>query len=137
MTEGSIDDRALADALAEEGFRIVSGGTDNHLMLVDVKVKGFNGKQVQETLDRVRITANKNMIPFDQESPFKASGVRLGTPAATARGMNTEAMKEIAACIAQALKAPDDESNLSAVRGRVKVLTEKFPLYSELRKMYQ
>lgn len=126
--------KVLAEALTEKGFRIVSGGTDNHLMLVDVKVKGFNGKQVQELLDEVRITANKNMIPFDKESPFKGSGIRLGTPAATTRGMGSEEMKEIAACISQALDAPEDEANLKAVRDRIAALTEKFPLYPELRK---
>ncbi|HLD49618.1 MAG TPA: serine hydroxymethyltransferase, partial [bacterium] len=128
--------KALAKAMAGQGFRIVSGGTDNHLMLVDVKVKGFNGKEVQEQLDRVRITVNKNMIPFDLESPFKASGIRLGTPAVTTRGMGEAEMVEIASLINDTLAAPADEAGLEKVRARVKVLTEKFSLYPELMKKY-
>ena len=129
--------RALAAALAARGYRIVSGGTDNHLMLVDVTVKGFNGKQVQEVLDRVRITVNKNMIPFDKESPFKGSGVRLGTPAVTTRGMGAAEMKEIAALIDDTLKTPEDEGNLEKIRGRVEILTKKFPLYTGLFDTYR
>lgn len=123
--------QALARAMAERGWRIVSGGTDNHLLLVDVTVKGFNGKQVQEALDRVKITVNKNMIPFDKESPFKASGVRLGTPAVTTRGMKENEMRAIATLIDETLKAPYDDRNLEQVRSRVKELTRKFPLYTE------
>ncbi len=125
--------KALAKAMASRGFRIISGGTDNHLMLVDVTVKGFNGKQVQELLDKVKITVNKNMIPFDKESPFKGSGVRLGTPAVTTRGMKEAEMELIAELIETTLKAPDDEANLAAVRSRVEALTQKFPLYPELQ----
>lgn len=128
--------KALAASMAQKGFRIVSGGTDNHLMLVDVKVKGFTGKDVQEALDHVRITVNKNTIPFDQESPFKASGVRLGTPAVTTRGMKETEMEEIAVCIDETLKAPHDEKNLEKIRQRVIALTKKFPLYTELIKQY-
>src|SRR3989338_7835177 len=124
--------KQLASSLAQLGFRIVSGGTDNHLMLVDVKVKGFTGKDVQNHLDRVKITVNKNMIPFDQESAFKASGVRLGTPAVTTRGMKEPEMIEIAKLIDQTLKAPQDETNLERVREGVNVLTKRFPLYAEL-----
>lgn len=126
--------KALAKAMADHGFRIISGGTDNHLMLVDVTVKGFNGKEVQDLLDRVRITVNKNMIPFDKQSPFKGSGIRLGTPAVTTRGMKEAEMTEIASCISDTLAAPQDEANLNRVRERVKRLTQKFPLYSELIK---
>ena len=129
--------QALAKALAGRGYRIVSGGTDNHLMLVDVTVKNFNGKEVQDTLDRVRITVNKNMIPFDQESPFKASGVRLGTPAVTTRRMGEKEMRLIAELIDQTLQAPLDEANLAAVRSRVEELTKKFPLYPELMERYR
>ncbi len=125
--------KVLAEAMASRGFRIVSGGTDNHLMLVDVTVKGFNGKQVQELLDKVKITVNKNMIPFDKESPFKGSGVRLGTPAVTTRGMKEPEMELIAELIETTLKAPDDEMNLAKVRSRVEALTQKFPLYPELQ----
>lgn len=124
--------KALAAAMSSRGWRIVSGGTDNHLMLVDVTVKGFNGKQVQELLDKVKITVNKNMIPFDKESPFKGSGVRLGTPAVTTRGMKEAEMEVIAGLMDECLKAPEDEGNLTRVRGKVEALTAKFPLYPEL-----
>ena len=124
--------KKLADAMARLGYRIVSGGTDNHLMLVDVKVKGFTGKAVQQHLDRVRITVNKNMIPFDKESAFNASGVRLGTPAVTTRGMNENEMVEIARLMDQTLRAPEDEANLGTVRKGVDLLVKRFPLYSEL-----
>ncbi len=125
--------KTLASAMAARGWRIVSGGTDNHLMLVDVTVKGFNGKQVQELLDKVKITVNKNMIPFDKESPFKGSGVRLGTPAVTTRGMKEKEMELIAELIDETLKAPADEANLASVLFRVEALTQKFPLYPELQ----
>ncbi|MCB9800249.1 MAG: serine hydroxymethyltransferase [Candidatus Omnitrophica bacterium] len=126
----------LAQALASKGWRIVSGGTDNHLMLVDVTVKGLNGKEVQSILDQVKITANKNMIPFDKLSAFKASGIRLGTPAVTTRGMKEPEMQEIAQAFDAALSAPSDEENLNAVRQRVENLTRRFPLYPELMNRY-
>ncbi len=122
----------LASAMAKRGFRIVSGGTDNHLLLADVKVKGFTGKDVQEALDRVKITVNKNVIPFDQESPFKASGIRLGTPAVTTRGMGENEMELIAGWIEETLKAPHEESHLAGIRAQVEALTRKYPLYPEL-----
>lgn len=122
--------KALAGEMHNLGFRIVSGGTDNHMMLVDVKARGFNGKQVSELLDRVRITVNKNMIPFDQESPFKTSGVRLGTPAVTSRGMKEAEMKEIAGLIGQALEAQDDDGKLEQIEKQVCHLTDRFPLYT-------
>ncbi|MBI3316486.1 MAG: serine hydroxymethyltransferase, partial [Candidatus Omnitrophica bacterium] len=128
---------ALAKAMMSRGWRVVSGGTDNHLMLVDVTVKGFNGKEVQDLLDRVKITVNKNMIPFDKQSPFKGSGVRLGTPAVTTRGMKEAEMEKIAELIDQTLKAPTDEANLSKVRTNVEALTKKFPLYPELLEKYK
>lgn len=129
--------QALAKAMTAKGFRIVSGGTDNHLMLVDVKGKGFNGKQVQDTLDLVGITVNKNMIPFDQESPFKTSGVRLGTPAVTTRGMKEKEMTQIADLIDETLQNPMDEAHLAKVRAKVKALTAQFPLYPELLEGYK
>ena len=128
--------KKLSDTMAANGYRIVSGGTDNHLMLVDVTVKGFNGKEVQEILDTVRITVNKNMIPFDKQSPFKGSGVRLGTPAVTTRGMNEQEMEQIGTLICRTLSAPQDEKNLAAVRREVEGLTRKFPLYPELMNRY-
>ena len=124
--------KALASAMASHGYRIVSGGTDNHLMLVDVSVKGWEGKNCQLVLDEVKITINKNMIPFDKGSAFKPSGIRLGTPAVTTRGMREGEMKRIADLIHQTLSAPTDQTNLEKVRKGVGELTKKFPLYAEL-----
>jgi len=128
--------KALAEAMAQKGFRIVSGGTDNHLMLVDVTSTGFNGKEVQDHLDRVRITVNKNMIPFDKLSAFKASGIRLGTPAVTTRGMKEPEMEKIAELIDRTLKSTQEEKALDDIRGEVEALTDRFPLYQELREIY-
>jgi len=122
--------KALAQSLANQGYRIVSGGTDNHLLLVDVSAKGLDAKQCTETLDRVKITVNKNMIPFDKGSAFKPSGIRLGTPAVTTRGMKEAEMKQIAGLIVQTLSVPSDENNLAAVRQKVETLTKRFPLYA-------
>jgi glycine hydroxymethyltransferase len=124
--------KALASALQKNGYRIVSGGTDNHLMLVDVTVKGFKGKAVQELLDMVKITVNKNMIPFDKESPFVTSGIRLGTPSVTTRGMKEAEMEVIASLIDRTLSKPDDQTNLKAVRDDVTDLIERYPLYPHL-----
>ena len=120
--------KALAAGLAKHGYRIVSGGTDNHLMLVDLRPKDLNGKEAQETLDRAGITVNKNAIPFDTSSPFKPGGVRVGTPAVTTRGMKEEEMLEIADLMAEALTNRTDESALDRVREKVRELTRKFPL---------
>jgi len=128
--------KTLAGAMAKRGWRIVSGGTDNHLMLVDVTSRGLTGKEVQEILDQVKITVNKNMIPFDQQSPFKTSGIRLGTPAATTRGMGEKEMEEIAELIDQTLQAPQDEDRLAKIRSRVEILTKRFPLYPDLLERY-
>jgi glycine hydroxymethyltransferase len=129
--------KALADAMTACGYRLVSGGTDNHLMLVDVTVKGMNGKEVQDLLDRVKITVNKNMIPFDKQSPFKGSGVRLGTPAVTTRGMKEPEMKEIAVLIDEAITGRESEAKLDEVRRRVEKLTARFPLYPDLQEKYR
>ena len=131
--------KKLADELAARGFRIVSGGTDTHLMLVDTKKKGFSGKDSSTLLDEVNITVNKNMIPFDTESPFVTSGIRLGTPSVTTRGMDEKAMTEIADLIATTLDqaTQKDPAALAAVKTRVKALIEQYPLYAELRKRYQ
>lgn len=123
--------RALADSLAGHGFRLVSGGTDNHLMLVDVKSSGLTGKEAERILDSVGITVNKNTIPFDTESPMVTSGIRLGTPAVTTRGMREPEMQEIADLISRALAA-DSEETLKAVSAERKALTERFPLYQDL-----
>ncbi|MBI2094777.1 MAG: serine hydroxymethyltransferase [Candidatus Omnitrophica bacterium] len=126
--------RSLAAGLMDRGRRLVSGGTDNHLMLLDVHQKGLTGKDAAEALDRAAITVNKNAIPFDTQSPFKAGGVRLGTPAVTTRGMGEKEMTEIAACIDEVLSDPGSEEKISQVREKVKRLTERFPLYPELMK---
>lgn len=117
----------LANALMEKGLDLVSGGTDNHLMLVDLRNKGLTGKYVQNILDDVCITVNKNGIPFDTESPFITSGIRIGTPAVTARGMKEEDMLEIADLIN--LTITDYENTRDSVRERVKTLCNKYPLY--------
>ncbi len=123
--------RALAAALATAGFRLVSGGTDNHLMLVDVFSKGLTGKVAEAALGRAGITVNKNAIPFDRNPPMVASGIRLGTPAVTTRGMREPEMARIAELIARALASPDDEQALAMVRTEVETLCRAFPLYPE------
>ena len=125
--------RALAAALQQRGYRIVSGGTDNHLMLVDLTPKQLTGKEAQEALDQAKITVNKNAIPFDPLPPGKASGIRLGTPAVTTRGMREPEMNEIAALIDEALMHRQEPSALAAVARTVGALADRFPLYPELR----
>ena len=125
--------RTLAKALSARGYRIVSGGTDNHLLLVDLTPKGLTGKDAQETLDQAKITVNKNAIPFDPLPPGKASGIRLGTPALTTRGMHEREMEEIAGLIDEALTHRQDPAALQAVASKVAALAERFPLYPELR----
>ncbi|HDA7152467.1 TPA: serine hydroxymethyltransferase [Staphylococcus aureus] len=122
--------KVLAEALINEGFRIVSGGTDNHLVAVDVKGSiGLTGKEAEETLDSIGITCNKNTIPFDQEKPFVTSGIRLGTPAATTRGFDEKAFEEVAKIISLALKNSKDEEKLQQAKERVAKLTAEYPLY--------
>ena len=123
--------RVLAETLQEEGFRIVSGGTDNHLVCVDVKGSvGITGKVAEEVLDDIGITCNKNTIPFDQEKPFVTSGLRLGTPAATTRGFDEAAFKEVAKIMSLVLKDPENEQVLKEGKERVRTLTSKYPLYN-------
>jgi glycine hydroxymethyltransferase len=124
--------RALAEALAGEGFRIVSGGTDNHLMLVDLRAFGVTGKVAQESLDRAGITTNKNAIPNDPEKPFVTSGLRLGTAAVTTAGMGEPEMAEIASLIARVLRAPSDERVADDVREGSARLCSKFTPYPDL-----
>ncbi|MBI4431609.1 MAG: serine hydroxymethyltransferase [Candidatus Omnitrophica bacterium] len=124
--------QTLANAMSRLGWRIVSGGTDNHLMLVDVKKRGFTGKDVQLALDQVHITVNKNVIPFDQESPFKASGIRLGTPSVTTRGMKEKEMEFIAQLIDRTTNALSNPQETKHIAGEVLALTKKFPLYEDL-----
>ena len=121
--------KALADTLAADGFRIVSGGTDNHLMLVDLTSKNITGKVAQNLLDEVGITANKNTIPFEKLSPFVTSGIRLGSPALTTRGFKENDMVEVANIIALVLDNPEDESAREQARQRVAALCAKYPLY--------
>jgi glycine hydroxymethyltransferase len=121
--------KVLAEELSNAGFRIVSGGTDNHLMLVDVFVRGLTGAQAEKTLDKAGITVNKNAIPFDTNPPMKASGIRIGSPALTTRGMKEAEMKQVAGLISEALAAHEDETALKNIRGEVEKLCEQFPLY--------
>ena len=122
----------LADRLAAAGFRIVSGGTDNHLILVDVFSRGITGKVAEAALGRAAITVNKNAIPFDQNPPMVASGIRIGTPAITTRGMREADMDTVAALIARVLAAPDDEAVAHGVRADVEALCRTYPLYPDL-----
>jgi glycine hydroxymethyltransferase len=125
--------KTMEQALAAEGFRIVAGGTDTHLMLVDVFTKKVTGRQAQETLERASITVNKNAIPFDANPPAVASGIRVGTPAVTTRGMKEPEMRQIARWIAEVLNNIEDESTVKRVRSQVELLTEQFPLYESRR----
>lgn len=124
--------KVLAEELMARGLNLVSGGTDNHLMLIDTRNLNITGKEAEHVLDQVGITANKNAIPFDPTSPFVTSGIRLGTPAATSRGMDEGAMKVIAEVIAEVLKNPKDEAILAASKTKVRELTAQYPLYPEL-----
>lgn len=121
--------KVLAETLMAEGVEIVSGGTDNHLVLVNAKSLGLTGKVAEHALDAVGITTNKNTIPYDTESPFVTSGIRIGTPAVTSRGFKEEDMKEVALIIASVLKNPEDEAVKKEAIERVKALTDQYPLY--------
>jgi len=121
--------KRLAEKLKEEGLNLVSGGTDNHLILIDVRNLNITGKVAEHVLDDIGITVNKNTIPYDPESPFVTSGIRIGTAAVTSRGFGLEEMDEIASIIATALKNHEDEVKLEELKKRVEALTEKFPLY--------
>jgi glycine hydroxymethyltransferase len=121
--------QALAQSLIDAGFRIVSGGTDTHLMLLDVFSKGVRGKEAEQALDRARITVNKNAIPFDTNPPLNPSGIRLGSPAVTTRGFNELEMREVGTLISEVLHHIADENAIAAVRKKVEALTARFPLY--------
>lgn len=125
--------QVLAETLISEGLNIVSGGTDNHLMLIDTRSVNITGKEAEHVLDSIGITVNKNAIPFDPTSPFITSGIRIGTPAATSRGMDGEAMVAIGKIIAKTLKNPKDAAILDEARSEVTKLTDKFPLYTDLK----
>ena len=124
--------RAMAEAFVERGYGVVSGGTDNHLCLIDLRSKGLTGKQAEALLGEAEITVNKNMVPYDTESPFVTSGIRIGTPAVTSRGMDRAAMREIGRVIAMTLKQPQDSAVHDKARGIVAGLTARFPLYEGL-----
>ena len=125
--------KALATELQAQGLRLVSGGTDNHLMLVDVWMdgKGITGKEAEKALEAANITVNKNTIPFDQNKPFVASGLRIGTPAVTTRGMKEPEMQEIGRLIAEIIHAPESEEVRGKVQGSVAELAARFPLYAK------
>ncbi len=123
--------KVLAEALSHAGFKIVSGGTDNHLMLVNVFVRGLTGAQAEKALERAAITVNKNAIPFDTQPPMKASGIRIGTPALTTRGMKEDEMRVIAGWISEVLADHENESVQKNIRDRVKELCERFPIYEQ------
>ncbi len=123
--------KALSESLKKLGFRLVADGTDTHLMLVDLRSKGVTGKAAEEALDSAGITANKNTIPFDPEKPFVASGLRLGTPSVTTRGMGTPEMEKIAILIEKAVASIGNEKDLKSIKSEVKELTSSFPLYTQ------
>jgi len=121
----------LGERLVEQGLRLVSGGTDTHLLLVDLTAFGITGRQAENLLEEAGITVNKNMIPFDTRKPVETSGIRIGTPALTTRGMKEPEMKQIALWISQVLKQPEDEAIPRRVRSEVAELCSHFPLYQE------
>jgi glycine hydroxymethyltransferase len=121
--------QALAATLMEQGYMLVSGGTDTHLMLVDLSNNGITGKKAETILEHAGITVNKNMVPFDTQSPMVTSGVRIGTAALTTRGMKETEMKAIGMFIDRALKNPDDEKNLATIRAEILTMTSQFPIY--------
>ncbi len=123
---------ALANTLKNNGFSLISGGTDNHLMLVDFRKSEITGKQAEALLDEVGITVNKNKVPFDERSPFVTSGIRIGTPAVTTRGMKEGEMIKIGELIAEVLQNPDDETIKNSIKKEVKLLCSKFPLYENI-----
>ena len=129
--------KVLAETLAAEGFRIISGGTDTHLMLVDVFSKGMLGSDAEKALGEAGITVNKNAIPFDTNPPMKPSGIRIGTPALTTRGMKENEMRQVGRWIAEALNGRTDAALLSKIRGQVLELADAFPLYAERREKAQ
>lgn len=132
-----VNAKALASELEERGFRIVSGGTDTHLMLVDLTDKQISGKEAAEILDQARITVNKNLIPFDKKGPFLTSGLRLGTPAVTTRGMGVKEMRCIAQIISNVVASRGEEAVMKEARKKVDTLVKKFPLYKTLLRQFK
>ena len=124
--------RALAEGLLQAGYDLVSGGTDTHLLLVDLRGRELTGKDAEHALERAGITVNKNTVPGETRSPFVTSGLRIGTPALTSRGLGEAEFVQIAAWIAQVLDAPDDDDGIERVLGQVQEMCAAFPLYAEL-----
>ena len=120
----------LASELKAAGYDLVSGGTDNHLILMDLTAKGITGKEAEQALDKAGITVNKNTVPFETRSPFVTSGIRLGTPALTTRGMKTDDMRKVAAWIVESLESRDNDSKLGEISGKVLKFTKDFPLFA-------
>ncbi|MEO6289398.1 MAG: serine hydroxymethyltransferase, partial [Ginsengibacter sp.] len=127
-----VNAQAMAKAFNTRGYDLISNGTDNHLMLIDLRNKNITGKKAQETLDKAGITLNKNSVPFDDKSPFVTSGIRVGVPAITTRGMKENDMEEVVALVDKILMNTDDEKVIAGVKNEVIKLMEKFPLYPEL-----
>jgi glycine hydroxymethyltransferase len=132
ITQVQKNAQAMAKAFTDKGYEIISGGTDNHLMLIDLRNKNITGKKAQETLDRAHITLNKNAVPFDDKSPFVTSGIRVGVPAITTRGMKEKDMQIVVDLIDRVLMDIDNEGTIDAVREEVKTFMKQFPLYPEL-----
>lgn len=122
----------MAAGFVSKGYHLISGGTENHLMLIDLRNKNITGKKAQETLDRAHITLNKNSVPFDDKSPFVTSGIRIGVPAITTRGLRTEHMQTIVDMIDKVIMHADDEQTITSVKNEVKSFMQQFPLYPEL-----
>jgi glycine hydroxymethyltransferase len=122
--------QAMAAAFVEKGYNLVSKGTDNHLMLIDLRNKDISGKLAEQTLGKAEITVNKNMVPFDDKSPFVTSGIRIGTPAVTTRGMKEKDMLQIVEWIDQLITDPENDAKIEAIRSDVNEYMKKFPLYA-------
>jgi glycine hydroxymethyltransferase len=125
--------QAMAKAFVKRGYDLISQGTDNHLMLIDLRNKNLTGKKAQETLDKAHITLNKNAVPFDDKSPFVTSGIRVGVPAITTRGMKENEMETVVGIVDRVLMSPDDEKTISDVKAEVQTFMQKFPLYPEIK----
>jgi glycine hydroxymethyltransferase len=123
--------KAMAEAFVKRGYDLISGGTDNHMMLIDLRNKGITGKEAENALVRAEITVNKNMVPFDDKSPFITSGIRVGVPAVTTRGLKEAHMSQIADWLDRVLMAPDNENLINTVKGEVNEFMAQFPMYPE------
>lgn len=132
VSQVKVNAQAMAKAFTDKGYQIISGGTDNHLMLIDLRNKNLTGKKAQETLDKAHITLNKNAVPFDDKSPFVTSGIRVGVPAITTRGMKEADMQAVVDFIDRVLMNTDDEKTIASVREEVRSFMKSFPLYPEL-----